>query len=182
MPSMKIRSAKVQDASAICSLINYYAERGRMLHRNLESVYGMLREFLVIEADNDEIVGCVALHIFWADLAEIKSLAVHHDHKGRGLGGMLVNSAVKDARRLGVRRVFALTYEESFFSKVGFETINREFLPEKVWRECIACPKADACDEIAMMIDLAEPGPANMIKHAGGKHKKRATNVDKKKT
>ena len=150
MAPMTIRHAKVPDAPAICPLINYHAERGRMLHRSLEDVYAMLREFYVAEEDG-QVVGCVAVDVFWADLAEVKSLAVAPDRQGRGLGAALVQAAADDARELGVKKLFALTYEKAFFLRCGFEVIDRDTLPEKVWRECIACPKFDACDEVAML-------------------------------
>ncbi len=148
----------MSDGPAICGLVNYYAERGRMLHRSLESVYDSLREFRVAEEDGPRgrrLVGCVAVDIFWADLAEVKSLAVAPDRRGAGIGARLVKTAVADARRLGVRKLFALTYERDFFAAQGFLAISRDTLPEKVWRECIYCPKADACDEIAMMLCVA---------------------------
>jgi amino-acid N-acetyltransferase len=155
---MNIRPARVEDAAAICGIINYYAERGRMLHRSLESVYEGLREFLVAEEDGGPVVGCVAVDVYWGDLAELKSLAVAPDRRGGGIGTLLVQEALRDARRLGIRKLFALTYEKDFFLRNGFRTIRREKLPEKVWRECMACPKSDACDEIAMMLDLAPRG------------------------
>jgi len=147
---MKIRQARVPDAPAICELINYHAERGRMLHRSLEHVYGRLRGFYVAE-DDGELIGCAAVEVFWADLAEVKSLAVAPGRQGQGVGSKLLATACKDAGDLGVGRLFALTYETDFFAAHGFEVIDRESLPEKVWRECIACPKADACDEVAML-------------------------------
>ncbi len=153
---MTIRPATVADAPGICELINYYAERGRMLHRSLESVYDCLREFEVAEADDGRIVGCVAVDVFWSDLAEVKSLAVLPDQQRQGAGRMLLNAAVADAKRLGVKRLFALTYEKEFLAGCGFDVIDREQLPEKVWRECISCPKADACDEVAMLMMLGE--------------------------
>jgi len=73
---------------------------------------------------------------------------------GRGVGSDLVAAAVEDARRLGVRKIFALTYVPGFFARHGFACIDRQTLPEKVWRECIACPKADQCDETAMLLEL----------------------------
>ena len=151
---MRIRPARVPDAQAICDLINGYAERGLMLHRSLESVYDALREFHVAEAPDGQIVGCAAVDVFWADLAEIKSLAVAPGHVGEGIGSQLMGAALDDARRLGVRCVFALTYEQEFFARNAFTLIDRQTLPEKVWRECIACPKADHCDEIAMSLTL----------------------------
>ena len=150
---MIIRPACISDAAAICGLINYYAERDRMIHRSLESVYDTLREFCVAEIDG-EVVGCVAVDIFWADLAEVKSLAVSPDHLRKKIGSKLLFSAIEDAKNIGVKKLFTLTYEKDFFAQHSFKTIKRETLPEKVWRECIACPKADACDEIAMMLNF----------------------------
>ena len=151
MSGMTIRAARIQDAGAICELINYYAERGTMLHRSLEDVYRTLRGFRVAEDDGQAIVGCSAVEIFWADLAEVKSLAVRRERRGMGIGSRLLRAAIDDATEIGVRRLFALTYEKAFFERHGFRVIDRQALPEKVWRECIACPKVDACDEIAMI-------------------------------
>ncbi|MBC8372834.1 MAG: N-acetyltransferase [Planctomycetes bacterium] len=153
---MMLRFAQTVDAEAICSLINYYAERGQMLHRSMESAYYSLREFQVAIGDDGQVAGCVAVDIFWADLAEVKSLAVAPDMVGQGIGGQLLAAAIEDARRMGVKRLFTLTYEQGFFQRQGFEVIDRHDLPEKVWRECLACPKADACDEIAMMLTLTD--------------------------
>lgn len=149
--AMTIRPARICDAEAICELINRNAERGLMLHRSLESAYEALREFMVAEDDDGRVVGCVAVDVFWADLAEVKSLAVSPLVQGEGVGSKLVVAAVGDATHLGVRRFFTLTYEQGFFARLGFEVIDRHDLPEKVWRECIACSKADACDETAMI-------------------------------
>jgi len=151
---MEIRPAHIDDAVGICDLVNQYAEQGLMLHRSLESVYEALREFQVAVDENGAVIGCVAIDVFWADLAEVKSLAVARKAQGRGVGSALVTAGLADARRLGIRRVFALTYKKAFFERHGFEVIDRATLPEKVWRECRACPKADACDEIAMMLRL----------------------------
>lgn len=151
---MNLRAATVRDAPSICELVNYYAERGRMLHRSLESVYDALREFQVVVEDG-EILGCVATDFFWADLAEVKSLAVAPNAKGKGIGRMLVEAAETDARRYGITKLFALTYEKEFFRRCGFEVVDRHTLPEKVWRECIACDKQDHCDEIAMIRRIA---------------------------
>ncbi len=144
----------MSDATAICEIVNHHAERGRMLHRSLEAVYERLRNFVVAEIDGT-IVGCVAIEIIWTDLAEVKSLAVHPDYLGNRIGRQLVAAAVNDARALGVKRLFALTYEESFFIRQGFRTIDREQLPHKVWSDCAACPKREACDEIAMIMEVA---------------------------
>lgn len=147
---MIVRPARVSDAERICELVNEYAERGLMLHRSLESVYRSLRSFLVAE-DDGRVVGCAAVEVFWGDLAEIRSLAVAPDRRGGGIGAALADAAIRDAARLGISRLFALTYESGFFERFGFEIIDRGLLPEKVWSVCLNCPKADACDEIAMI-------------------------------
>ena len=121
-----------------------------MLHRSLESIYEALRDFLVYSRDGD-LVGCVALGMSWHDLGEIRSLAVAEGHQGKGVGRALVTKALDDAKALGLSRVFVLTYEPEFFAKLGFRTVAKETLPTKVWRDCIHCPKADACDEVAMV-------------------------------
>jgi len=151
---MKIRRALISDAEAIVALINHYAERGLMLHRSLEGVYDCLREFQVATDNDGNVVGCVAVDVFWADLAEVKSLAVAPGSARKGVGGKLLLAAIEDARALGVRRLFSLTYEADFFARYGFAAIDRDTLREKVWRECLSCPKADACDETAVMLTL----------------------------
>ena len=151
-----IRNAKTSDAKAISALINYYAEHDKMLFRSLADIYETLQTFLVAERSG-EIVGCCALEVIWSDLAEVKSLAVASDHMGQGIGRQLVAGALEQACRLGVPRVFALTLEPGFFGKIGFETIDRDNLPMKVWSDCARCPKQQECDETAVAIAVAAP-------------------------
>ena len=148
-----VRPATMCDAEAVYRLVNYYAEQGLMLHRSLESIYESLRDFLVC-CRAGQVVGCVALRLFWKDLAEIRSLAVSPEHRRAGIGRELLLGALEEARRLGVPRVFALTYEPAFFEKFGFRTVDKDALPPKVWRDCIHCPKANACDEVAVILEL----------------------------
>ena len=143
----------MSDVDAICGLVNYYAERGKMLHRSLESVCESLRDFLVSCRDG-QVVGCAALCVWWRDLGEIRSLAVEPARREKGIGSELVRQAIADARGLGLRRVFALTYEADFFEKFGFCVVDKESLPAKVWRDCIHCPRADACEELAVLLEL----------------------------
>jgi amino-acid N-acetyltransferase len=148
--AMKIRSAKIQDAKAICSLINYYAEQDKMLFRSMVDIYENLRSFTVVEKDG-RVVGCCALQIIWSDLAEIKSLAVEEANAGKGIGRMLLNSALEQAQELGVQRVFALTLATGYFEKLGFKRIEMDALPMKVWTDCAKCPKQENCDETAVI-------------------------------
>jgi len=147
---MNTRSAKILDVEAIHALINSYAERDRMLFRSVADIYENLQCFTVTELDGS-VVGCCALEIVWSDLAEIKSLAVDESTKGKGIGRMLVTAAAEQAAALGVPRVFALTLEPEFFLKSGFEIVEKETMPMKVWSDCARCPKQQNCDEIAVV-------------------------------
>ena len=147
---MKIRKAKIADVEAVYSLISDYAEQDRMLFRSMADIYENLQDFSVAELDGD-VVGCCALQIIWADLAEIKSLAVQQVRIGTGVGKALVQDAIEKAVQLGLPRLFALTLKPDFFQKLGFEIVDRDTLPMKVWSDCAKCPKQKNCDEIAVI-------------------------------
>ena len=151
--SAALRKATVDDAAAISDLIAPYAERDLMLPRPLAQLYDHLRDFHVA-CDDEGLAGCVALHVFDGQLAEVKSLAVAPRAVGHGLGGVLVRRCLDDARALGVRRVFALVLRDDLWRRLGFDVVARETLPQKVWGECIFCPKFHRCDEVAVVIDL----------------------------
>jgi amino-acid N-acetyltransferase len=148
-----IRAATVHDVPRISEIINSHAELGKMLFKAYAQLYEDLRDFAVVERDG-KVVGCAALTIIWADLAEVRSLAVDSGYIGKGIGKELVNWTVDEARRLQIRRVFALTYEQGFFERMGFEVVNKDSLPLKVWSDCVRCPKRDGCDEIAVVRTL----------------------------
>jgi amino-acid N-acetyltransferase len=145
-----IRPATIHDVPRIQEIINSHAELGKMLFKSYAQLYEDLRDFGVYENDG-QVVGCAALTIIWADLAEVRSLAVDEEFLRRGIGRKLVEWSVEEARRLGIRRLFALTYEQAFFEKLGFEVVPKESLPLKVWSDCVRCPKREGCDEIAVV-------------------------------
>ena len=150
-----LRTATIHDVPSIQAIINSHAELGKMLFKNLAQLYEGIRDFAVFEVDG-KIVGCVGLTIIWADLAEVRSLAVESHFIGRGIGRQLVQWTVDEARRLGIRKLMSLTYEQIFFEKLGFEVVPKESLPLKVWSDCVRCPKRDHCDEIAMVNTLLD--------------------------
>jgi amino-acid N-acetyltransferase len=147
------RKAEIHDAQAIHDLINLYAQRGEMLPRTMGEVFENLRDFFVVRPE-EELMGCVALHIVWSDLAEVKSLAVPEDIQAKGLGSILVEKAMDEAREIGLERVFALTYRPTFFERLGFVQADVMTLPRKVWNECYRCPKFPSCNEIALVKEL----------------------------
>jgi len=144
----------VGDVPAMQRLINYFAERNEMLPRSLSELYENVRDHVVAEVDG-EVVGCCALHVTWSDLAEIKSLAVQEEQRGIGLGKRLVNACLEEGKSLGIPRVFVLTYIPDYFRRFGFRQVEKAELPQKVWSECIRCPKFPDCGEVGMLLDLA---------------------------
>lgn len=150
---IKIRKARIEDIKQIQALINAFAEKGRMLARSLNELYENIRDFFVCEEKN-KVVGCCALHISWEDLAEIKSLAVDRQYHNQGLGRALVDASLEEAKALGAKRLFVLTYAPDFFKKAGFKKITHNKLPHKIWAECINCPKFPDCEEVALIKKL----------------------------
>lgn len=150
-----IRKATVNDVRAIHRLLKLHAERGELLPRALSDLYDDVRDFNIFErSSGGSIAGVCALHVCWEDLAEIRSLAVSEQHQGEGIGSALVKAALAEAQGLGIKRVFTLTYKSDFFSKHGFEIVDKATLPQKVWAECIKCVKFPDCDETAMLKHL----------------------------
>lgn len=145
-----IRKARIGDINQIQGLINSFAKLDLMLPRSLNELYETLRDFWVYE-ENKKVIGCCALHISWQDLAEIKSLAVRKARQKMTIGTQLVAICIDEAKKLGVRKLFALTYKPEFFKKSGFKRIAYSSLPHKIWAECINCPKFPNCQEVAMV-------------------------------
>ena len=148
-----IRKATIEDIKDMQELINFYAKQDRMLPRSLNELYENIRDFFVYE-EAGKILGCCALHIAWENLAEVKSLAVGEASQKKGIGAMLVKQALEDAKKLKVKRVFALTYVPSFFERLGFKRIEHAELPHKIWSECIKCVKFPDCAENALALDI----------------------------
>ena len=148
-----LRKAQIHDVKDIQKLLMIYANRGDMLSRSLSELYESLRDFYVYE-ENGKLLGTTALHIVWEDLAEVRSVAVTEDMTRTGIGSKLVQACIDEARQLGLKRIFCLTYRPDFFSSLGFRLIDKSELPHKVWGDCIKCVKFPDCDENAMILDL----------------------------
>ncbi|MFZ3073007.1 MAG: N-acetyltransferase [Thermodesulfobacteriota bacterium] len=148
-----VRKALLKDVKDIFDMVEFYARKGEMLHRPLNEIYSYLRDFYVFESSG-AVVGVAALHICWEDLAEIRTLAVKENASGRGIGTSLVNACIDEARMFGVKRIFALTYKPAFFEKLGFKSVDKDILPQKIWGDCIRCVKFPNCDENAVLKEL----------------------------
>jgi amino-acid N-acetyltransferase len=144
-----LRAAKITDAKDIYKLIEFYANKGEMLHRSLNAIYEDIQEFIVIQFSNN-IIGCGALHISWEDLAEIRSLAIAKQYQKNGFGKQIVERLQISAKLLNVRKIFTLTFKPNFFIKLGYSIITKESLPHKIWSECVNCYLFPDCGEIAL--------------------------------
>jgi amino-acid N-acetyltransferase len=147
---LRIRKARIADVKDIQKLVNEFARREEMIPRSINELYESLRDFVVCE-EHGTIYGVCALHILWEDLAEIRSLAVKEESQRMGIGRKMVKRCIAEAKSLGIERVFALTYQPLFFKKMGFEDIDKSSLPQKIWGDCVRCPKFPECDEHALI-------------------------------
>ena len=145
-----VEKAKISDAAVMHKLINYFAGKGEMLARPLSEIYENIRDYFVVR-EGERVIACAALHVSWADLAEIKSVAVAEDNQRTGIGDRLIEACLGEARELGIATIFCLTYKPAFFERFGFSQIDKMELPRKVWTECYHCPKFPDCDEIALI-------------------------------
>ena len=150
---MNVEKARVTDATSMHRLINYFADRGEMLPRALSDIYENIRDYFVVR-DKNSVIGSVALHVNWVDLAEIKSLAVEEKTQNKGIGALLINACLEEAKELGIATIFCLTRRPEFFERHGFRLIDKMELPHKVWAECYRCPKFPDCDEVALIRHL----------------------------
>lgn len=152
MDDLILRKARMADVKTIHKLLLDCSQQSLLLPRSLSQLYSHLRDFYVVSKGEDgPVMGCCALSLCWDDLGEIRSLAIEKECMGAGLGSKLVQACLQDAADLGLKRVFTLTYVVDFFAKLGFEKVEKDTLPQKVWSDCVNCPKFPECDETAML-------------------------------
>lgn len=149
------RPARVADMLQVQPLVNGFAERGLMLFKTGDQLNRNFREFVVAADPDGRVLGCAALRVYTAQLAELGSLAVDESAHGLGLGRRLVEQIEVEARALGIGTVFALTLQDAFFERLGYHAVSKEMFPLKVWADCRSCPKLHACDEIAVVKEVS---------------------------
>lgn len=144
----------VRDMKEVHGLLLGAADAGQLLPRSLSDLYSHTRDFVIARDSSGAIAGCCALSIVWEDLAEIRSLLVRDTLRRKGCGRALTEACLDAAKAMGIRRVFTLTYRTDFFSAMGFVEVGKDVLPQKIWADCIHCPKFPDCDEVAMRRDV----------------------------
>jgi len=150
---VKAEKARIADIPQIQKLVNHFAAKGEMLPRALSELYENVRDLYVVRS-GEEVIGCAALHVFWSDLAEIRGVAVVEEMQDHGVGALVMEACINDARNLGIETIFCLTYRPDFFERFGFSQVDKKELPHKIWAECLRCPKFPDCDEIALIYPL----------------------------
>lgn len=144
------RNAVVEDVEPLYLMIEEYAQRGIMLPRSRQALTRQIDQFVVAEVEG-RFVGCGSLFKLGNDLVEIRSIGLNDEGKGKGVGSMILAKLVEEARNQKIPKVMALTYAVDFFLRNGFEVVQKEIFPEKVWTDCVNCKKQHACDEIAVL-------------------------------
>jgi amino-acid N-acetyltransferase len=151
---VNVRRARTADVAAIRDLVDTYAPDRRLLSKATVVLYEDVQEFRVAEVDG-QVIGCGALHVMWEDLAEVRTVAVHPGHHGRGVGSALLTALLDGARDLGVRRVFCLTFETEFFGRHGFHVADEVLVDARVASELMQSPD----EGVAEFLDLARVKP-----------------------
>jgi amino-acid N-acetyltransferase len=146
---MLARNATLPDAFAIEHLVQVHVADGTLLPRSLGEICENIRDFIVIEHEG-EVVGCGALHLYGMHLAEIRTITITARAKGKGAGRLLIDALLVEAKRQSVTCVCLFTRIPEFFAKIGFLPVDKEALPDKMHKDCLQCPRLNACDEIAM--------------------------------
>lgn len=148
-----VREALPSDVEEMHALLDGFAREGLLLPRAVEEVYRNFREFVVAEHDG-RIAGCAGLRLYSPQLGEIVGLAVSEESHGRGVGRLVVETLLAQAKSLGLQKVIALTLQPGFFHKLGFEAADVQEYPQKIAADCSRCAKRATCIEIAVAYDL----------------------------
>ncbi|MDP5051536.1 MAG: amino-acid N-acetyltransferase, partial [Candidatus Planktophila sp.] len=133
---MQIRPARTNDIIGIRQLIDSYAPQGRLLSKETVTLYESVQEFTVA-VEGEQVVGCGALHVLWEDLAEVRTVAVAENLRGKGVGHQILDSIIDRAQSLGVKRIFCLTFETKFFGSHGFEVIEGTPVEPEIYQELL---------------------------------------------
>ncbi len=148
-----VRKPKLTEIVAMKQLLDQAAADGQVLSRNLAEMFENARDFHVY-VDDSGVVGLAALHIDLIDLAEVRSLVVRKGQRGSGIGRLLVEAAIEEARQLNIARVYTFTRIPDFFQRIGFSIVDRAELPYKAFKDCLKCPLFPGCDETALLKQL----------------------------
>ena len=152
--SVVIRSAKTGDVKKIREIVDAYSDQRRLLSKETVTLFEAVQEFVVAELSG-EVIGCGALHVLWEDLAEVRTVAVIESMHGKGVGHQILDQVLKNAKEIGVKKVFCLTFETKFFGAHGFEEIQGTPVTPEVYQQMIRSYDAG----VAEFLDLESAKP-----------------------
>jgi amino-acid N-acetyltransferase len=148
---MIIQKPTLQDIKAIQTLLSPFVKEGIILKRDDDEVASNIRSYHIVK-ENGRVIGVGALHIYSAELGEIRSLVVEKEYQGKGVGRAIIKEIEREAKQLKLNKLLTLTYQKEFFEKLGFVEIPKESVPShKVWSDCIKCPHFPNCNEISLI-------------------------------
>ncbi|NQX12663.1 amino-acid N-acetyltransferase [Microbacteriaceae bacterium VKM Ac-2855] len=150
-----VRRARTSDVPFIQEVCEPYVQQRILLGKDRVVFYGAVQEFRIAEDGNGNRIGCGALHVMWEDLAEVRTLAVAPEWHGSGVGHTIIERLENDARKLGISRLFCLTFEVDFFTKHGFVPIEEKIVDPEVYAELVRSPD----EGVAEFLDLARVKP-----------------------
>src|SRR3974390_627557 len=149
---MLVRKARLQDASNVYDLVNSLSGDGTLLKRSFAEICENIRDFTVAESEAGVFLGCGALHLYGPHLCEVRSIVVKPEAKGKGPGGRILTGLIEEAEEDGIQSVWLFTRIPDFFFKYGFRNVeDKADLPDKIFKDCQACPRLHRCDEVAMV-------------------------------
>jgi amino-acid N-acetyltransferase len=154
-PNIRVHKARLQDAEDIFNLVNSLSGDGTLLRRSYAEICENIRDFTVVVRATPEgdvtFLGCGALHLYGPHLAEIRSIVVKPEFRGLGAGDELLEALVAEAEEHKVLSVCLFTRIPEYFEHLGFRVAERDAMPDKIYKDCQACPRLYACDEVAMV-------------------------------
>ena len=160
----QVRNALLSDVDAIYNLIFKYAQESLLLKRTINNIQSNIDLFFVVTCLNDKknlentngldkelIVGCISLFDYSNHLYEIRSLVVDEVYHKKGLGTLLIKTIEKKAIQLNAHKIFTLTHHATLFENLAYQKVNKQTLPDKIWKDCQYCQNKSNCKEIALV-------------------------------
>ena len=151
METFTVRPARTSDVPLIQALVEPLSQRRILLGKDRVVLYEAVQEFRIAENEKGDVVGCGALHVMWEDLGEVRTLAVASEWLGSGAGHTLLQRIERDARKLGLSRLFCLTFETAFFARHGFAPIADDVVAPDVFAQLALSPD----EGVAEFLDLS---------------------------
>ena len=154
---VRLEKANLSDIKSMQELVIQEVTDGIILQRSVDEVSTNIRSY-VLAKDEEKVIGYTALHIHSPRLAEIRSLIVSSEYRGKNIGKKIVSFALSEAKEIGVtEEVLVLTYLPDFFKKMGFIEIPKESIPEhKIWADCIKCIHFPVCNEVSLVYKIGK--------------------------